>query len=396
MRLHFFAIILTLLIGNVHLYSQDIQVSLITCSPGKEIYELEGHTALRIKTPDYDMAVNYGIFDFNSPNFIYRFVKGETDYMVQAYPFAAFLNQYKRESRQVTEQPLNLTQDEARKLIELIQENLLPENRVYRYNYVKDNCATRPIAIIEKAMGEPIRFGSLGMTEGWTFRDMMRYYHRNYPWYQFGIDLALGKGIDYPLSEQEKTFAPHQLMIMMESATVTDSLGKTIPAITETDIIWNGSDEGGPSAKTPWYLTPLFIGCLVLLLTLAIVIRDVKRKKISRWYDAVIFSIMGLAGLLLAFLVFVSVHEATSPNYLLIWLNPFCFIVPACIFIKRCAGLLKFYEFLNFVALIILAVLWHWIGQHGNVAFIPLVLSDFLLSARYLYITRCVANSNND
>ena len=79
MRLHFFAIILTLLIGNVHLYSQDIQVSLITCSPGKEIYELEGHTALRIKTPDYDMAVNYGIFDFNSPNFIYRFVKGETD-----------------------------------------------------------------------------------------------------------------------------------------------------------------------------------------------------------------------------------------------------------------------------------------------------------------------------
>lgn len=396
MRLHFFAIILTFLIGQAHLYAQDIQVSLITCSPGKEIYELEGHTALRIKAPDYDMAVNYGIFDFNSPNFIYRFVKGETDYMVQAYPFSVFLNQYKRESRQVTEQPLNLTDEATAKLIELVKENLMPENRVYRYNYVKDNCATRPIAITEKAMGSPISFGSLGMTEGWTFRDVMRYYHRNYPWYQFGIDLALGKGIDYPLSEQEKTFAPHLLMIMMESATVTDSVGKTIPAITETNILWNGSDEGAPSENTPWYLSPIFICSLFLLITIIITIRDIKRKKLSRWYDAVTFMIFGLAGLLLTFLVFVSVHEATSPNYLLIWLNPFCLIVPACIFIKRCAGLLKLYEFLNFVALIILAVLWHWTGQHGNIAFIPLVLSDFLLSARYLYITKCVANSNND
>lgn len=396
MRLHFFAIILTFLIGQAHLYAQDIQVSLITCSPGKEIYELEGHTALRIKAPDYDMAVNYGIFDFNSPNFIYRFVKGETDYMVQTYPFSVFLNQYKRESRQVTEQPLNLTDEATAKLIELVKENLMPENRVYRYNYVKDNCATRPIAITEKAMGSPISFGSLGMTEGWTFRDVMRYYHRNYPWYQFGIDLALGKGIDYPLSEQEKTFAPHLLMIMMESATVTDSVGKTIPAITETNILWNGSDEGAPSENTPWYLSPIFICSLFLLITIIITIRDIKRKKLSRWYDAVTFMIFGLAGLLLTFLVFVSVHEATSPNYLLIWLNPFCLIVPACIFIKRCAGLLKLYEFLNFVALIILAVLWHWTGQHGNIAFIPLVLSDFLLSARYLYITKCVANSNND
>lgn len=396
MKLHFFAVLLTFLLGPAHMYAQDIQVSLITCSPGKEIYELEGHTALRIQTSEYDMAVNYGVFDFNSPNFVYRFVKGETDYMVQAYPFTAFLNQYKREFRQVTEQPLNLSIGQTDTLIELIKENLKPENRIYRYNYVKDNCATRPIAIVEKAIGGPIAFGSLGITQGWTFRDVMRHYHENYPWYQFGIDLALGKGIDYPLSEQEKTFAPHMLMIMMESATITDSIGKTIPAVTETNILWNGTDEGAPLAKTPWYLTPIFIGCLVLLVTLIIIMRDIKRKKISRWYDAVMFTMFGFTGLLMAFLVFVSVHEATSPNYLLIWLNPLCLTVPTCIFIKRCAGLLKLYEFLNFVALIILAILWHWTGQHGNMAFIPLALSDFLLSARYLYITRCVANSNND
>lgn len=98
----------------------SVQVSLITCSPGRDIYELCGHTALRVRSGDADMAVNYGIFDFNAPNFVYRFVKGETDYMVAAYPFEYFLEDYRRQGRSVTEQPLNLTPGQAEKLIALL------------------------------------------------------------------------------------------------------------------------------------------------------------------------------------------------------------------------------------------------------------------------------------
>lgn len=125
--------------------SEMPQISLITCGPGKNIYELEGHTALRVRYKGSDIAVNYGLFDFAAPNFVYRFVKGETDYMVGAAPYEYFLTQYRRDGRDVWEQPLNLSAESAFRLVSLLDENLQPENRVYRYNYVKDNCATTAI-----------------------------------------------------------------------------------------------------------------------------------------------------------------------------------------------------------------------------------------------------------
>lgn len=136
----------------------SIKVSFITCYAGSDIYELCGHSAIRIQYAGDDVAVNYGMFDFNAPNFVYRFVKGETDYMVGVYPFDLFVNSYARNGRKIVEQELNLTQAQASRLIELIEINLRPENRVYRYNYVKDNCATRPVAIIEKPLATQSRY----------------------------------------------------------------------------------------------------------------------------------------------------------------------------------------------------------------------------------------------
>ena len=126
-----------------------LTVSLLTAAPGDDIYELEGHAALRLKSSTYDMTVNWGLFDFDSPNFVYRFVKGETDYMAGAIPTAYFIEQYRREGRRLKEQTFNLTPEEAGRLRELVEINLLPENRTYRYNYVRDNCSTRCIDIVE-------------------------------------------------------------------------------------------------------------------------------------------------------------------------------------------------------------------------------------------------------
>ncbi|MDE6048285.1 MAG: DUF4105 domain-containing protein [Paramuribaculum sp.] len=106
-------------------------VSLITCAPGRDIYELEGHTALRIRDARNDYVVNWGLFDFDAPNFVYRFVKGETDYMCGAIPTDIFLSYYMRAGREVTEQVLSLSTEEAAGVVSAVQTNLLPHNRVY-------------------------------------------------------------------------------------------------------------------------------------------------------------------------------------------------------------------------------------------------------------------------
>ena len=74
---------------NNQLAPDSIRISLITCAPGEDIYTLFGHTAIRVTIPqeNYDMVYNYGIFDFNSDNFIWRFAIGQTDYLLGTYPF---------------------------------------------------------------------------------------------------------------------------------------------------------------------------------------------------------------------------------------------------------------------------------------------------------------------
>jgi len=362
--------------------SCDTVVSLLTCAPGSEIYELEGHTAIRIKSPQLDAVVSYGVFDFHAPNFVYRFVKGETDYMAAAIPWQFFAKEYEMSHRRVDEQVLNLTQAQTRKLVGLIEENLLPQNRTYRYNYVKDNCATRPLLMIEKAIEDSLTLGhTVYDVQPYpaSFRDVMRSYHKNYPWYQFGIDLALGSGIDYPLSSREYSFAPLLLEQQIAGATVG---GSHLAQEARVVISDNGVDPvNGP---TPFYLTPLFVCWLVLALLVWVTVRDNRRGKVTKWVDAVYFGIMGLAGLLLTFLIFVSVHEATSPNYLYIWLNPFCLIPAIFIWLKNCKKVVLSYQIINFAAVLILCLGWWWIPQSANAAFLPLVLGDLLRSASYI------------
>ena len=119
--------------------ADSLTVSLVTCWPGEEIYELCGHEAIRVRGMGRDSVWNYGIFDFREPNFVYRFVKGETDYMVAGYPFEWFLPEYVAGGRKVVEQDLDLTQEEARRVLAMLQNGALPQNRRYRYNYVKNN-----------------------------------------------------------------------------------------------------------------------------------------------------------------------------------------------------------------------------------------------------------------
>ncbi len=359
--------------------ADSLKVSFVNFYPGAEVYELEGHSALRITTADSDVAVTYGVFSFDQPNFIYRFVKGETDYSVAAVPWRYFLQHYLDHDRRVVEHGIRLDSVQQQKLLQLIDTNLLPQNRVYRYNYVKDNCATRPLRILEQAIGDSICLPAPDAPV--SYRDVMRRYHRNYPWYQFGIDLSLGSGIDYKIDARELAFAPVVLDSMLPLATVDGA-----PLLAGTTVINAGSDATLP--PTPWPLHPLTVCWAIFAIGITITAADLHRLRVSRWLDTLLFSVFGIEGLVLTFLIFISVHEATSPNYLYAWLNPAALIVPTLIWLKKCRQLVTLYFFANFVVVLCFAVTWPFSPQQYNPAFLPLVLLDIARSASYLYITK--------
>ena len=360
-------------------------VSLLTCGEGSEIYELEGHSALRIQHPVYgDFTVNWGVFDFNSPGFVYRFVKGETDYIAAASSTEHFLESYRRQGRTVREQVLNLDSLQAQRLTDMVLVNIRPENRVYRYNYVLDNCATRPLLMIERALGDTVTLAPTPLTgpDGATFRGAMRHYHRNYPWYQFGIDTALGSGIDRPVSERETTFAPVVLAEMIARATTPAGEQLTL---SDGYLVGSATSPAVSAGPTPWILTPMFWACITFLLAIWVSIRQINGYvKPARWFDTIFFTICGLEGLLLTFLIFVSVHEATSPNWLYLWLNPLCFIGAVSPWLKRGKGLEICYQSVNFALLIALTVIFLAGVQSPNTAFWPLMIASAVRSITLL------------
>lgn len=384
MRLKILAILCMILFG-FSLYGEEtrkdsIIVSIITCAPGDEIYELCGHSAVRIRGiadgQKIDSVWNYGIFDFAQPNFVYRFVKGETDYRVAGYPFAWFLPEYVEGERTVTEQDLNLSDTEKKRVLELLRTASLPENRVYRYNYVKNNCATKILNVLDSAADSRIIYPD-NVKYG-TFRNEMREYHRAYPWYQFGIDLALGSGLDYKIRGRDEMFVPVEMMEKIDGAHFENGN----PLVKESRILYQGT-ENASLPPTPWYLSPLTAAVVLLLVSLIIAWWEIKNKRICKIAYTIWFGICGIAGCVIAFLVFVSTHEASSPNLLLFWLNPLQLLFAAAVWGRKMRYIGIAMAWLNMIATGCLLITWPFQAQSANPAFFPLMGATFIFAFAY-------------
>ena len=356
-----------------------LTVSLITCYPGPEVYELCGHSAVRVRGEGIDSVWNFGIFDFNQPNFIYRFVKGETDYKCAAYPFAWFLPEYIRRGSKVVEQDLNFTPEESRRMLKLLRSSALPENATYRYNYIKDNCSTRILDRADKASQEKIIYPDT-VAYG-SFRNEMRKYHEGYPWYQFGIDIALGSGLDYPITSREEMFVP----VEMEKKAAIAHFSDGRPLVKATRIL-NDASERAVLPPTPWFLAPLFWSWILTILTFIIAGFNLAKNKITSAYYIAWFLMLGIAGCLVAFLVFISVHEATSPNWVILWLNPFQFLFVIGLTIKKLRSIAVAMAYYNIFAVGGIMIISPFITQSFNSAFYPLMLSTVALALIYAII----------
>lgn len=279
--------------------SEQAEISLLTCGPGEELYTRYGHTAIRVADPSYDLDVvfNYGIFDFNTEHFYWKFMRGETYYQLGIERWEDFRVGYAYMGRSVVEQVLNLTQAQKQNLFDALVENYQPENRYYLYNFVFDNCATRPYLLIKKAVGDTIVSDYKG-AEGKSYRAFIRHYTRPASWANFGINLLFGPKADRAMRGEERLFLPEELMYYMEEARTADG----------TKLVKASDARSFGIASVPFYATWYFgVACFAVVMLLISWI-DRRRGKLSWGVDVVLGIGYALVLLLVGFLTFFSLH----------------------------------------------------------------------------------------
>lgn len=358
--------------------SPSAKISIITCGAGNELYSTFGHSAFRIHDPALriDVVYNYGTFNFNTPNFYMKFAQGKLWYSLSRQQFDIFLYEYQLENRWVKEQILNLTPSEKNGLFRFLENNYLPENREYKYDFFFDNCSTKMGAVLEAAFGKSLQYDYAHLKDQYTFRELIHQNLHTNSWSAFGIDLALGSVIDRTATPHEHLFLPAYVMRQMEHTV----LG-TEPLVQQERSILDKE----PRPQNGNFLgTPLFYFLIVLLLVLLVSYRDFKERNRSNWLDIFLFMATGLAGLVILFLWFLTDHSATLNNFNVLWAFPLNVVFAIYLMGKRTKAKVAYYYTIGLMALLaIAAVLWVMKIQ----VFSPLVVPLWVvLGIRYLFL----------
>lgn len=297
----------------------SVEISLLTCQPHDEVYSLYGHTAIHLydrRGKGFDAAFNYGVFNFNAPFFVARFVFGLTDYELGAYPYSLFLKEYQHFGSMVTEQVLNLTPAEKEQLYAALMENAKPENSVYRYNYFYNNCTTKARDIIEQCINGRVEYtGNENYTP--TYRDMVHEMTRNNPWASWGNDLLLGIKADQATDQRQQEFLPGNLMHDFDHAQIYEN-GTYRPLVKERRI---AVPAGVQVRQEGFPLTPLQCFVALLVISLIVFAAEWKKQKSFLLWDILLMIVSGTIGLVL-FLMLFSQHPTVSLNLQIILFNP--------------------------------------------------------------------------
>ncbi len=342
-----FFFIAKLSIGQV--LSPYSEISVITCAPGNELYSTFGHSAIRIKDPvlRIDKVYNYGTFNFETPNFYMKFIRGKLDYMLSVSPYRYFVMAYIQEKRSVNEQVLDLSYNQKKKIYLALKENALPKNRYYRYDFLKDNCSTRVLKKIKDALQDSLILPENLKLNNNTYREMLIPYLQEKNWERFGINLALGRPSDKTLTTKEAAFLPDYLKLILDNAAVNKN-GKLKSFIKQENVLYEARKT---SVTDSLMITPSRLFWLLLILILSLSIFEIKYNKSYLILDKTLFFIIGLIGLNILFLWFGTDHSATALNQNILWASPFLFFA-AFSLKKKNNNLLKIYFLIQFIIII--------------------------------------------
>ncbi len=362
---------------------EGASVSVLTCGPGDELYFAFGHTAFRIKDPDrnIDVVFNYGTFDFDASNFYLRFALGNSIYKLSAYDFVHFPTSYVREGRWVKEQVLNLTLEEKNKIFEFLMHNALPENADYRYDYFTDNCATKIIEVLKSTLGDDLRFSNQRIDRVFTYRQLIRQYVPDNSWSSLAIVIPLGSPLDKTLTAEECMFLPEMVFEGLSRATITRDPTSS-PLVQETLILFEGDAEKKDQSLTiSPIVTWVILGCVLFLFS------RVKNKNGSalKLFDALIFFMTGVVGIVLLFLWLFTDHDAAANNLNILWAFPGNVIVSITFLRLSKPRWHRVYFIVLLSLLILLVVAWITNVQNFSWALLPLFI---LLGVRYYMLSR--------
>ncbi len=363
--------------------SDEATISVITCGPYQgELYSAFGHSAFRVFDPvqDIDEAYNYGVFDFDQPNFYLNFARGYLYYKLGVYDYPRFQNHYIYYNRKVHAQILNLSEQQKQKLYDYLQWNSLPENEHYRYDYFYNNCATKIRDVVIAALGDDVTFDGSYVTTQYTIRQLTDLYLKEQPWGDLGIDIGLGLPIDKIATPNEYMFLPDYIESGFEHAFIKQD-GKNMPLVKENVKIYEPRDEEVEGGLPH----PLYVFAFIALLCLGISVWDFKRNKIFKVLDVILFGSVGLVGFVLFFLWFFTDHKASAYNFNLAWALPTHFIAVLA-FIKKPTWLTQYF-LITACIMGLLLLTWWILPQQLNTSLIPLVIA-LLIRASLQYVLR--------
>lgn len=358
--------------------SSHIRISLLTCTPGEELYSIFGHSAIRIvdSSSVTDYVYNYGTFNFDDEGFYLKFIRGKLLYYISLADFSDFKFEYRSTNRGITEQVLDLSASEKINIQQILNENLKEENKYYKYDFFLDNCTTRLRDIIIRSKSpNPVLPAVMPVTT--TFRNAIHLYldkSKQY-WSKLGIDILLGAPTDAVMTISQQQFLPYNLM-------------KALDSTNNVNIISSSKElyELQPSQQTfSWFTPMVFFAMLLLLFIILGSSRNSKAQMILTGLDGTLFFIVGVLGILLIFMMTGTDHSMTKANYNVLWALPTHLVIS--FFFNSRKRIVKLYFLIVAISLGLLVISWFFLPQQMNNSLLLLVLLLWYRSvSRYLRI----------
>jgi hypothetical protein len=307
--------------------SQELQVFLMTFGPGRQVWERFGHNAIWIHDPvrGTDQAYNYGLFDFHQQNFLLRFIRGQMWYWMAGFPAPSYLRQYERDNRSIWVQELELTPEAKRELQRFLEWNAEPEHRFYHYDYYRDNCSTRVRDALDRVLRGALHAQTDSVPTDATYRFHTQRLTANDPLISTGLLIALGPGVDRPISAWEEMFLPIKMREHVRRITVTRPDGTRVPLVRSERTVFESSAPAPPDAPPSWLLWYLAAGLVIGVSAFGL--SGLARERAPARVGFVVLVggwgvVAGLAGLILAGLWGLTDHVMAYRNQNLLQLSP--------------------------------------------------------------------------
>ncbi len=345
--------------------SSRLRISLLTCTPGEELYATFGHSAYRVIDSNSltDIVYNYGTFNFGEDGFYLKFMRGKLLYYVSTEYFNEFVYGYRSEGRGITEQVLNLTPAEKVRIRNFLNENLKPQNRYYKYDFFFDNCTTRLRDILKKQHDTAFVFRSV-MPPGSRFRQALHeYLDRNGEvWSKLGIDILLGLPSDAVMTPGQMQFLPDNLMKSLDSCNVDHRLVLSSQEICHATVSYE---------KHPFFTPFVVFALLFALIFVLSLIPNRFARAFLQGFDGILFFLTGTLGIILVLMWMATDHIMCSNNLNLLWAWPTHFIL--AFFVNSNKKWVKWYYGINATTMAILLGAWFFLPQQMNNGLLPLV-----------------------